>query len=548
MRRFPRPARTWSTGRPTNWTRASSRSIRCTPSTTGGRSTPARTCRTASSTRTSSTWTWKASRISPRRGGRSGCWRSRRRSQPRSQALRATEFVEYERVAALKLRFLKLAFVDVSARVARRTRRGRASSTTFSRAKANCWSASPLTARSTSTCTAATPTSGSGPNGRSRTATRNRRQTRAFRRRHWRRVLFYQYAAVADRPAAGRGAAAGARTAAAHRAVSRPGAGHRPLRLATCGRTAPFTWPAAGWARRPTISRPRARTGAFRRRIPSHHREDGYRLFAESIRKNCRHGGALRIDHVMRLFRLYWIPDESRRHRRAPTCASDREDLVRILALESVRNQVVVVGEDLGTVEPVDPRDAARASASSATACSTSRRQRAARSSRSPSTRRRRWFPPPPTTCPPRRLLDRRGHQARLRAGRARRAAAARSQMAVAAARKAEDARRAVRLALLPPDSFRGRLPTCRELTGELHNAIIGFLALTPSQLLCDQPGGPDQGDRAAEPARHHLAVSQLGPQDAVHGGGTARVHGSARDFTAMLRHWIGRSGRRNVV
>ena len=39
------------------------------------------------------------------------------------------------------------------------------------------------------------------------------------------------------------------------------------------------------------------------------HREDGYRLFAESIRKNCRHGGALRIDHVMRLFRLYWIPD-----------------------------------------------------------------------------------------------------------------------------------------------------------------------------------------------------------------------------------------------
>jgi len=39
-----------------------------------------------------------------------------------------------------------------------------------------------------------------------------------------------------------------------------------------------------------------------------HHREDGYRLFAESIRKTLRHGGALRIDHVMRLFRLYWIP------------------------------------------------------------------------------------------------------------------------------------------------------------------------------------------------------------------------------------------------
>jgi len=40
------------------------------------------------------------------------------------------------------------------------------------------------------------------------------------------------------------------------------------------------------------------------------HRENGYELFAQSIRKNARHGGALRIDHVMRFFRLFWIPDE----------------------------------------------------------------------------------------------------------------------------------------------------------------------------------------------------------------------------------------------
>ena len=81
------------------------------------------------------------------------------------------------------------------------------------------------------------------------------------------------------------------------------------------------------------------------------HREDGYRLFAESIRKNCRHGGALRIDHVMRLFRLYWIPDGCDATQGAYV-RERSEDLVRILALESVRNQVVVVGEDLGTVEP----------------------------------------------------------------------------------------------------------------------------------------------------------------------------------------------------
>jgi 4-alpha-glucanotransferase len=79
------------------------------------------------------------------------------------------------------------------------------------------------------------------------------------------------------------------------------------------------------------------------------HRANGYRLFAQSIRNSARHGGALRIDHVMRFFRLYWIPDE--------LPATDGvyvrdfvEDLLGILALESVRQGFIVVGEDLGTV------------------------------------------------------------------------------------------------------------------------------------------------------------------------------------------------------
>ncbi len=79
------------------------------------------------------------------------------------------------------------------------------------------------------------------------------------------------------------------------------------------------------------------------------HREDGYRLFAEALRKNCRHGGALRIDHVMRFFRLYWIPQSMDPAHGA--YVRDRwQDLMHILALESVRQKVMVVGEDLGTV------------------------------------------------------------------------------------------------------------------------------------------------------------------------------------------------------
>ena len=81
------------------------------------------------------------------------------------------------------------------------------------------------------------------------------------------------------------------------------------------------------------------------------HKLDGYRLFAESIRKNCKHGGALRIDHVMRFFRLFWIP-ENKDATQGSYVLDYAEDLVRILALESVRNSVIVIGEDLGTVAP----------------------------------------------------------------------------------------------------------------------------------------------------------------------------------------------------
>ncbi len=79
------------------------------------------------------------------------------------------------------------------------------------------------------------------------------------------------------------------------------------------------------------------------------HRQDGYALFAQSIRNNARHGGALRIDHVMRFFRLYWIP-EGMPATRGAYVKDYASDLLGILALESVRGNFIVIGEDLGTV------------------------------------------------------------------------------------------------------------------------------------------------------------------------------------------------------
>ncbi|MFI1305661.1 4-alpha-glucanotransferase [Streptomyces sioyaensis] len=77
----------------------------------------------------------------------------------------------------------------------------------------------------------------------------------------------------------------------------------------------------------------------------------GYAPYRELVRQLLRHAGALRIDHVMGLFRLWWIP-EGRPPTEGAYVRYDSEAMLSVLALEAHRAGAAVIGEDLGTVEP----------------------------------------------------------------------------------------------------------------------------------------------------------------------------------------------------
>ncbi|CAI0907941.1 4-alpha-glucanotransferase [Serratia entomophila] len=78
----------------------------------------------------------------------------------------------------------------------------------------------------------------------------------------------------------------------------------------------------------------------------------GYQPFIDLLRANMTSCGALRIDHVMALLRLWWIPyGETADHGAYVKYPVD--DLLAVLALESQRHRCMVIGEDLGTV-PVE--------------------------------------------------------------------------------------------------------------------------------------------------------------------------------------------------
>lgn len=100
----------------------------------------------------------------------------------------------------------------------------------------------------------------------------------------------------------------------------------------------------------PDILGPKGQNWGLPPMLPYELFRQGYQPLIELFRANMKNSGALRIDHVMALLRLWWVPKGAASAGEGAYVYYPIMDLLGILALESQRQQAVVIGEDLGTV------------------------------------------------------------------------------------------------------------------------------------------------------------------------------------------------------
>jgi 4-alpha-glucanotransferase len=285
---------------------------------------------------------------------------------------------------------------------------------------------------------------------------------------------------------------------------------------------------------------PEGQDWAFPPPLPEAHRRTGYELFAETIRKNSRHGGALRIDHFMRFFRLFWIPD-GLPAREGTYVREPFEDLMRVLALESVRGRFMVIGEDLGTCPPEVREGMARYGVLS---------YKLFYFEKGPDGLQR-----PPGGFPHLALVSSTTHDLPTLAGfwqgrdiEVRMAAGLSSgedwrqrQLEERRAEKRRMVETLKRDGFLPAD-FPPEASDWPELTGELHNAVIGWLCSTPSAVMLlnqeDLTKETEQQNLPGTTTQHpnwkrkmKLSLEDLRSQQAA-------------GFVAMFRAWLERTGR----
>lgn len=462
--------------------------------------------------------------------------------QQEIEQLRSSDFVEYERVDALKIRFLKLSFIQflrgefrLDSPRAREFQQYIAREGELLRGFATYQALDEWIRQRY-------PETWIWPDWPEPYRDPDSPDTAAFRRKHWRSVLFYQYLqwqvdlqlASAQRRARDKSLSIGLYHDLAL-ATDRYGCdlwAHRSFFATGCRVGSP-----------PDDFSPQGQDWAFPPPHSARHRESGYRLFIDSIRKNCRHGGALRIDHVMRFFRLYWIPDGADATRGAYVRDS-YEDLIRIVALESVRHQVIVIGEDLGTVESSVRETLARFGILSYRLLYFEKDQYG-------NFHRASQYPEQAlvssTTHDLPTLAGFWGNQdieARRSAGILADDASYRAQLSGRITEKQKMLDVLAAEGLLP-DWCPRRAQDIPELTGELHNAGVGFLASTPSMLMLI-----NQEDLTKEIAQQNLPGTTW-----QYPNWSRKMHfrldelysaKQATDFVHMFRDWLERTGRIN--
>jgi 4-alpha-glucanotransferase len=462
-------------------------------------------------------------------------------TQQELSELRRSSLVEYERIYALKLRFLRLCFDTFR----RRCREGAPCRQTF---EEFCRREGDLLERFATYCALEEWIHGNNPeiwiwpDWPAEYRDPDSPAVLAFARKHSKRVLFHKYVqwrldeqlSAVQRRAIEKGLSIGLYHDLAL-ATDRCGSdlwGHRSFFVTGCRVGSP-----------PDVFSPQGQDWGFPPPSADRHREDGYRLFAESIRHNLRDGGALRIDHVMRFFRLFWIPDGEAAASGAYVRA-DHEDLVRILALESVRNKVLIIGEDLGTVEPGIRETLERFGILS---------YRLLYFERDGSGRYR-----APGSYPRQAVASLTTHdlatlagfwqgrdiEARHSAGLLGSQEAYRSQLNARAEDKQQMLDVFFEVGLLP-DWFPRRAADVPELTGELHYAAVGFLARTPSMLIV-----VNQEDLTKETEQQNLPGSTWQypnwRRKMKFSVEELRSSPQAHDFAAMFRDWLARTGRKD--
>ena len=461
--------------------------------------------------------------------------------QAEVRELRDAEFVEYERVYRLKLRFLKLlfrAFLKVWARDTPRASELRR----YIEREGDLLDRFAVHSALDEAIHKECPDVWNWRSWPERFQDPQSAATQEFAQKHWRSVLFYKYVqwqldrqfASAQEEARRRGLSIGL---------------YHDLALATDHFGADL------WAHRsffvsgsrvgspPDGFSPKGQDWAFPPPNAERHYQDGYQLFAESIRKNLRHGGALRIDHVMRFFRLFWIPD-GMEALQGTYVRDPSEDLLPILALESVRNKVLIVGEDLGTV-PDEVREALHRFGILSYRLLYFEQDRNGRMRK-------------PDEYPRDALASATTHDLPTLAGfwlgrdiEARRSAgllpddATYRQMIADRSREKQKMLDVLFDLNLLPEWFPRNASDVRELLGELHNAVVGFLASTPSKLMVlnqedllketeqqNLPGSTSEYPNWRRKMR--CTVEELWESPEV------------QAFTRMFRVWMERTGRIN--